>query len=355
MWNKALVWLGFRGQSHHHPHPHEPHGHGHHASEHGHAHTHGVIDPVIATTARGLWAIQWSFVILAVTAALQLGIVMLLGSVALLADTIHNVGDAATVVPLWIAFLFARRSASARFTYGFGRVEDLAGIVVVLIILFSAIVAGYEAVNRLLHPQPLALLGWVVAAGVVGFVGNEWVAMFRLRVGREIASAALIADGYHARADGLTSLAVVVGALGVWLGLPAADPLIGLVITAMIVGIVWQATKAVFTRLLDGADPAVIAEIKHAVQHIPEVQEVTQVRARWLGHRLHAELNITVRPHLSVAQGHAIATEVRHQLLHHRPHLANAIIHVDPIDASGEEHHRIAEHRHGDWLAHSHT
>jgi cation diffusion facilitator family transporter len=354
MWNKALVWLGFRGQSHHHPHTHEPHGHGHHASEHGHAHTHGVIDPVIATTARGLWAIQWSFVILAVTAALQLGIVMLSGSVALLADTIHNIGDAATVVPLWIAFLFARRSASARFTYGFGRVEDLAGIVVVLIILFSAIVAGYEAVNRLMHPQPLVLLGWVVAAGVVGFVGNEWVAMFRLRVGREIASAALIADGYHARADGLTSLAVVVGALGVWLGLPAADPLIGLVITAMIFSIVWQATKVVFTRLLDGVDPTVIAEIKHAVQHIPEVQEVTQMRARWLGHRLHVELNITVRSHLSVAQGHAIATEVRHQLLHHMPHLANAIIHVDPIDASGEEHHRIAEHRHDDWRAHSH-
>jgi cation diffusion facilitator family transporter len=354
MWNKALVWLGFRGQSHHHPHTHEPHGHGHHASEHGHAHTHGVIDPVIATTARGLWAIQWSFVILAVTAALQLGIVMLSGSVALLADTIHNVGDAATVVPLWIAFLFARRSASARFTYGFGRVEDLAGIVVVLIILFSAIVAGYEAVNCLMHPQPLALLGWVVAAGVVGFVGNEWVAMFRLRVGREIASAALIADGYHARTDGLASLAVVLGALGVWLGFPAADPLIGLVITAMIFSIVWQATKVVFTRLLDGVDPTVIAEIKHAVQHIPEVQEVTQMRARWLGHRLHVELNITVRPHLSVAQGHAIATEVRHQLLHHMPHLANAIIHVDPIDASGEEHHRIAEHRHDDWLAHSH-
>src|SRR4029453_11040406 len=241
MWNKALVWLGFRGQSHHHPHTHEPH---------GHAHTHGVIDPVIATTARGLWAIQWSFVILAVRAALQLGIVMLSGSVALLADTIHNIGDAATVVPLWIAFLFARRSASARFTYGFGRVEDLAGIVVVLIILFSAIVAGYEAVNRLMHPQPLALLGWVVAAGVVGFVGNEWVAMFRLRVGREIASAALIAHGYHPRPDGLPSLAVVVGALGVWLGLPAADPLIGLVITAMIFSIVWPSARAVFTRLL---------------------------------------------------------------------------------------------------------
>ena len=356
MWNKAFVWLGFGHQGHHHPHRSGDHGHDHgaHASDRGHGHTHGVVDPVIATTARGIWAIKWSFVILGVTAALQLVIVLLSGSVALLTDTIHNVGDAATAVPLWMAFLFARRGSSPRFTYGFGRVEDLAGVVIVLIIVFSAIVAGYEAVYRLMHPQPLALLGGVAAAGVIGFVGNEWVAVFRIRVGREIDSAALIADGYHARTDGLTSLAVVLGALGVWLGFPAADPLIGLVITAMIFGIVWQSAKAVFTRLLDGVDPAVIADIRHAVQHSPEVQAVTQVRARWLGHWLQAELNITVSPHLSVAQGHAIATDVRHQLMQHLPHLANAIIHVDPLDASGEEHHRIPEHRHGDGLVHTH-
>ena len=356
MLKQILVWLGFGGQGRNHPHGHGGHGHGHgaHASDHEHHHTHGVVDPVIATTKRGIWAVKWSFVILGVTAALQLGIVVLSGSVALLADTIHNVGDAATAVPLWIAFLFARRRASARFTYGFGRVEDLAGVIVVLIIVGSAIVAGYEAINRLLHPQPITFLGWVAAAGLVGFVGNEWVALFRIRVGRDIDSVALIADGYHARTDGLTSLAVVLGALGVWLGFPAADPLLGLVITAMIFGIVWQSTKAVFTRLLDGVDPVVIEEIKHAVQHTPEVQEVTQVRVRWLGHRLHAELNIAVSPHLSVAQGHAIATEVRHQLVHHLPHLANAVIHVDPLDASGEEYHRMAEHRHDEWSVHTH-
>jgi cation diffusion facilitator family transporter len=347
MWHKAFVWLGFGGQGHDHAHEHGHHGH-------GPGHTHGVVDPVLATTARGIWAIKWSFVILGVTAALQLGIVVLSGSVALLADTIHNVGDAATAVPLWVAFLFARRAASARFTYGFGRVEDVAGVLVVLIIACSAVVAGYEAVQRLLHPQPVGLLGWVAAAGVVGFVGNEWVAGLRIRVGRAIDSVALIADGYHARTDGLTSLAVVLGALGVWLGFPAADPLIGLVITAMIVGIVWQSTKAVFTRLLDGIDPAILADIRHAVQHTPAVQAVTQVRARWVGHRLHAELNITVRPELSVAQGHAIATDVRHHLLHHVPSLTNAIIHVDPLDASGEEYHRIGEHTHYNGLAHTH-
>src|SRR5262245_61377211 len=346
MWYKAFGWLGCVGHGHDHAHADGHHDHGGHASAHGHGHTHGVVDPVLATTARGIWAIKWSFVILGVTALLQLGIVVLSGSVALLADTIHNVGDAATAVPLWIAFLFARRRASARFTYGLGRVEDLAGVIVVLIIVCSAIVAGYEAINRLLHPQPIMFLGWVVAAGIVGFVGNEWVAVFRIRVGREIDSVALSADGYHARTDGLTSLAVVLGALGVWLGFPAADPLIGLVIAAMIFGIVWQSTKAVFTRLLDGVDPAVVEEIKHAVQHTPEVQEVTQVRVSWLGHRRHAELNVAVSPHLSVAPGHTIATEVRHQLLHHLPHLANAIILVEPLDASGEEYHRIAEHQH---------
>jgi cation diffusion facilitator family transporter len=192
MLQHVLVWLGFGGQGHAPPHGHAEHGHGHGApaADHGHQHTHGVVDPVLATTARGIWAIQWSFVILGVTAALQFGIVVLSGSVALLADTIHNIGDAATAVPLWIAFLFARRRASARFPYGFGRVEDLAGVIVVLIMVGSAVVAGYEAINRLLHPQPMAFLGWVVAAGLIGFVGNEWVAVFRIRVGRAINSVA---------------------------------------------------------------------------------------------------------------------------------------------------------------------
>ena len=345
MGNNAFTWLGFGAQG-------QDHAPGH--DDHGHHHQHGVVDPIIATTARGIWAVKWSLVILGVTAALQLGLVVVSGSVALLADTIHNVGDAVTAVPLWIAFLCARRHASARFTYGLGRVEDLAGVLIVLLMLLSAMVAGYEAIHRLLHPQPLRFLGWVAVAGLIGCVGNAWVAVFRLRVGREIASAALIADGYHARTDGLTSLAVVLGALGVWLGFPAADPLIGLAITAMSVGIVWQATTVVFTRLLDGVDPAVLAEIRHAVQHTPAVQEITQVRARWVGHRLHAEVHIAVSPQLSVAQGHAIATDAQHHLVHHVPQLANALIHVDPLDASGEAYHRMAAPHHDTGSAHVH-
>jgi cation diffusion facilitator family transporter len=191
-----------------------------------HAHTHGVIDPTIHERA-GIWAIKWSFVILAITAALQLTIVFASGSVALLADTIHNIGDSVTAIPLWIAFQLVRRKPSARFTYGLGRVEDLAGITIVAIILFSALVALYEAVDRLIHPQEISLLGAVAIAGVIGFIGNEAVAVFRLRVGRQIESAALIADGYHARTDGLTS-AVVLGAAGVWLGYPPAS-VVGLI------------------------------------------------------------------------------------------------------------------------------
>ena len=224
----------------------------------GHGHTHGVMDPGIASTERGIWAIKWSFIGLAITAVLQMAVVWLSGSVALLADTIHNVGDASTAIPLYVAFWFARRKPTAKFTYGYGRVEDLAGVVVVALILFSAVVAGYQAVDRLINPQDIAFLGVVAVAGLAGFVGNEIVAVFRIRVGREIQSAALIADGYHARVDGLTSLAVVLGAIGVWLGFPLADPIVGLVITVMIFGIVWQSAKAVFSRMLDGVEPEVL-------------------------------------------------------------------------------------------------
>jgi cation diffusion facilitator family transporter len=274
--------------------------------------------------------------------------------VALLADTIHNFGDAATAIPLWVAFTLARRKPSRRFTYGYGRVEDLAGVAIVLTILFSAIVAGYESVNRLLHPRSVEYLWAVVAASVIGFLGNEAVAIFRIRVGREIGSAALVADGYHARVDGLTSLAVLFGAVGVWLGYPLADPAVGLLITVAILHVVWDSARAVFTRLLDGVDPQVIDEIRHAVNHMAGVEDVTEVRVRWIGHRLHAELNIAVSPELTVGEGHEIAREVRHQLLHHLRYLSNATIHIDPVDGSGERYHRIPEHAHDNLPAHSH-
>lgn len=221
-----------------------------------------MVDPSIATSDRGIWALKWSFAGLMVTALLQLIVVVYSGSVALLADTIHNFADAATAIPLGIAFWFARKPPSSRFGFGYGRVEDLAGVIIVLVILSSAIVAGYESIQRLLHPQEVSYLLAVAIASIIGFVGNEAVAIFRIRVGREINSAALIADGYHARTDGWTSLAVLAGVIGVWLGYPLADPIIGLLITIAIFGIVIQSGKAIFTRMLDGVDPEIVAEIR---------------------------------------------------------------------------------------------
>ena len=323
-----------------------------HAKEHGHSHS--SIDPSIALSDRGIWAVKWSFVGLFVTAAVQLAVVIWSNSISLLADTIHNFGDAATAIPLAIAFVFAKRKPSVRFTYGYGRVEDFAGILIILTILASALVAAYESVTRLVHPQPVGLLWAVMVASVVGFVGNEAVAIFRIRVGKQIGSAALIADGYHARVDGWTSLAVFVGAIGVWAGYPLADPLVGLVISAAILVIVWQSARSILLRMLDGVESETLDEITHAVEHVARVEEVTDVRARWIGHRLHADISVTVPPGLSVTEGHDIARDVRHQLLHHLSHLGSVMVHVDPYGQGGEQHHRVGPHAHDDLPLHSH-
>jgi cation diffusion facilitator family transporter len=317
-------------------------------------HVHGVIDPSITTSERGIWAIKWSFIGLAVTALLQIVVVLLSHSVGLLADAIHNFGDATTAIPLWIAFILSRRKPTETFTYGYGRVEDLAGVAIVLTILVSAVVAGYETVQRFLHPQPIGYLWAVMIASIIGFIGNEAVAIFRIKVGREIESAALIADGYHARVDGWTSLAVLFGAVGVWLGYPLADPIVGALITSAIAQIVWQSAKAVFTRMLDGVDPKIIQEIRHAASHVRGVERVTEVRARWLGHRLYAEMNVAVTPQISVEEGHAIAKEVWHEAVHHISYLSNLVIHIDPMEEAGEEFHHIPQHTHDGLPLHSH-
>ena len=338
MREKILDWFGFgkAGQSF------AGGGHNHGNDDAGHGHTHGVMDPTIATTTRGIWAIKWSFVLLALTAAAQLVIVFISGSVALLADTIHNVGDAVTAIPLWFAFMLARRKPSRTFTYGLGRVEDLAGLTIVAIILFSAIVAGYQSINRLINPQPITYVGWVMAAGLIGFIGNEVVAVFRIRVGREISSAALIADGYHARTDGFTSLAVVLGAIGVWAGFPLADPVVGLLITLAIFGIVWQSARAVLTRMLDGVEPGILDEIDHAASHVPGVIGVQAVQARWLGHKLHAEMAVTLNDTLSVAEAKTIIAKMKVELFEHLPVLTQVSIRIDAdtdIAPSQGHHH----------------
>jgi cation diffusion facilitator family transporter len=319
MLSKFLDWLGFGNQSEFNA----VHGHDHDSADHGH--THGVIDASITTTTRGIWAIKWSFVILAITTALQILVVVMSHSVALLADTIHNLADATTAIPLWVAFVLVRRPPTKVFNYGLGRVEDLAGILIVGIILFSAVFAGYEAINRLIHPQPIAFLGWVAVAGIIGFLGNEIVAVFRIKVGREIQSAALIADGYHARTDGFTSLAVVLGAVGVWAGFPLADPIIGLLITVTIFGIVWQSAKSVLVRALDGVEPAIVDEIQHAAENVKGVK-ITDARARWTGHRLHTDVAISVDEKLSVGAGVKLAEQLRGELFGHISALRTATV-----------------------------
>jgi cation diffusion facilitator family transporter len=341
--------MGEFGHHHDHDAPHS--GHGHH---HVHGHSHGVVDPSIAATDRGLWALRWSFVGLMVTAVIQVVVVMISGSVGLLADTIHNFADASTAIPLGVAFWLARRPQTRTFTYGLGRVEDLAGLLIVLTILGSALVAAHESILRLVHPQPVGALWAVMVAAVVGFVGNEGVAIFRIRVGKQISSAALIADGYHARVDGWTSLAVLVGAIGVWAGYPLADPLVGLAISLAILAIVWQAARSVLLRMLDGVESETLEEIAHAAGHVAQVQEVTDVRARWSGHRLHADVSVTVPGGLSVVEGHDVARDVRHQLLHHLPHLGRVMVHVDPHGQGGEQYHRVGPHSHDDRPLHSH-
>jgi cation diffusion facilitator family transporter len=328
----------------------------HTKNDHDHGHSHGRIDPSITASDRGIWAVKWSFIVLFLGAAIQLAIVLLSNSVSLLADTIHNFGDAGTAIPLGIAFLFGKKKPTQRFSYGYGRFEDFAGIVVVLIIFASAVMAAYEAIRRLIHPELVTHLGAIVAASLIGFVANEAVAVFRIKVGSEIGSAALIADGYHARTDGWTSLAVLFGALGVYFGYPKADPIIGLLITIAILGIVYQSAKDVMLRALDGVEPQVLEDIRHAAGHVQGVKEVTEVRARWLGHQLLAELNIAVAPELSVADAHRIATEVHSQLLKHLTFLTRATVHVDAVGVSGEHFHFETSqiHEHNDEHHHGH-
>lgn len=295
-----------------------------------HGHSHGSVDPSIISTKKGLWAVKWSFIILMITFLIQVVIVIFTGSVALLADTIHNLGDAVTAIPLGIAFLFAFKKPSKRFTYGFGRVEDLAGVIIVLIILFSAIVAGYQAVDRIIHPLPIQNIWAVIFASLIGFIGNEGVALFRIKVGKEIGSAALVADGYHARIDGFTSLAVLIGAIGVILGFPLADPIIGLLITLTILKIVWDSVKKVFTRLLDGVEPEYMDEIRHSLNHVSGIKEILNIKARWSGHQLLAEVYIRIDSNLNVIEAHNIIEEVEHEIMDHIKYVSNVIVDIEP-------------------------
>ncbi|WP_435879274.1 cation diffusion facilitator family transporter [Streptomyces tuirus] len=341
-------------QGHDHGHEHR-HDHGHrHGLRHRMAHllaphsheTADKVDSALESSARGMRALWVSLVVLGVTALAQAVVVVVSGSVALLGDTVHNTADALTAVPLGIAFVLGRRAATRRFTYGYGRAEDLAGLVIVLTIAASAAFAGWTAVDRLLDPRPVQHVPAVAVAALVGFAGNEWVARYRIRVGRSIGSAALVADGLHARTDGFTSLAVLLGAGGSALGWHLADPLVGLAITAAIALVLRDAAREVFRRVMDAVDPALVDRAERALTEVPGVRGVGELRLRWIGHRLRAEVAVVVNGDATVREAHRIAVDAEHALLHAVPRLTAALVHADPEPAPGESdpHLPLAHH-----------
>ncbi|MFJ6508501.1 cation diffusion facilitator family transporter [Streptomyces sp. NPDC091879] len=354
-----------QSHAHSHPHPH-PHGDHEHAGHHHPAgdphpglirrlrhrlapHSHDTadrVDAALESSARGMRALWVSLAVLGTTALAQAVVVALSGSVALLGDTVHNAADALTAVPLGIAFVLGRRAATRRFTYGYGRAEDLAGVVIVLTIAASAGFAAWAAVGRLLDPHPVRHLPVVAVAALIGFAGNEWVARHRIRVGRAIGSAALVADGLHARTDAFTSLAVLVGAGGSALGWQLADPLVGLAITVAILVVLRDAAREVFRRVMDAVEPELVDRAEQALRDVAGVRDVGELRLRWIGHRLRGEVAVMVDGEVTVRRAHAIAVEAEHALLHAVPKLTAALVHADPAPLPGEAdpHGRLAHH-----------
>jgi cation diffusion facilitator family transporter len=351
---------------------HTGHGHEHaHGHEHEHGHGHGggtwwsrvwgevkhvviphshdsadIVDSTLESSQRGMRTLWISFAGLMVTAVAQLVVVIFSGSVALLGDTLHNFADALTAAPLAVAFVLGRRAATRRFTYGLGRTEDLAGLVILLVMAASAVLAAWTAIDRLINPRDMTNIGWVAGAGVVGFIGNEVVARYRITVGRQIGSAALVADGLHARTDGFTSLAVLLAAGGAWVGWQWADPVVGLLITVAILSVLWGAAKEVFSRMLDAVDPALVDKSEQTLAGTPGVRGVDSVRLRWVGHNLIAESELDVDPGLTLIEAHRIAHDAEHRLIHAVPRLGEALIHAHPGGESGVQHHEgVGHHR----------
>ncbi len=346
------------GRDHHDDHDHDhnhDHDHDHdlslwariatalHIPGYGHDHASPTAEQAFFDNELGIRTVWIALVILLVTSLLQIGVVALSGSVALLGDTVHNIGDGLNSVPLLIAFYLARRAASRRYNYGYSRAEDVAGVFIVISIAFSAFFIFRESIDRFINPQPLTHLGWLAAAAIIGFLGNEAVALMQIRVGKKIGSAAMVADGLHARTDGLTSLAVLLAAAGTALGYPILDPIIGLLIGITILFITWDAAKKVWYRLMDAIEPDYLDRAEKVLARHKMVRAVYRVRMRWLGHRLHAEINVAVDADLTTAQSHEIAEELRHDLFHAFPNLSEVLVHVEPWQPL-EKSHRLTVH-----------
>src|SRR5215216_1568636 len=306
----------------------------------GHSH----VSAEVTTDERAIRAVRLATFGLLATALLQIAIVMLGRSAALFADALHNLGDVSTTVALWIAFLISRRAATRAFTFGFQRVEDLAGFFIVLVIVASAVAAGWESVVKLMNGDAPSHVWISMAAALVGVAGNEAVALYKIRVGKEVHSASLVADGLHSRIDGLASLGAFVGLAGVALGYDRADPIAGLAITVVIVWTAVGAIREVLWRLLDRVDPEIVHEIEHVAQDVPGVHGVHDVRVRWAGRSLFAVLAVMLDPALSLEEAHAIAERVRHDLLHHVGGLAMVDVHMDPAGEALMRAHAETSH-----------
>jgi len=343
-----------------HAHEHPAHGEDH-DHDNGHEHTTGPLarikeifaphshdvadrfDDALESSSAGIRATKVSLIRLGIIALLEGVVVVISGSVALLADLLHNLADGSTAVALWIAFAVGRRPPDRRYNYGYGKVEDVAGIFIVLMIFLSTVGAAWQSIDRLLHPQEISDLGWVALAALISFVGQEAVARYRIFWGRKIGSAALVADGYHARTDGFASLAVLLGAGGVFLGFPQADPIVGLLISLVIAVTLKDAAVSIWYRLMDAVDPALTEAVERAA-HQPGVEKVASARIRWIGHRLEAEAHITVDCDLTTLQSHAVAETVRHAICHDVQRISDVVVHVDPCDHRVADPHRTTAH-----------
>jgi cation diffusion facilitator family transporter len=330
-------------------HEHVEHDHDHGQGEHvhdkkGHGHEHGKVDADLYGNHDGLRAVQISTAGMLLISIIQFTIAWIGGSAGLFADALHNFGDVFTTIALWIAFVVSNRAANQRYTYGYYRSEDLAGIFIVLVIIASATASAVESVQKLTSGNIPTQIYLSMAAALVGVAGNELLAQYKISVGNRINSVSLIADGHHSRIDGLTSLAAFIGLVGVKLGFPKADPIAGIVITMVIVTVVFSTSRSVLQRLLDAVDPHVVPSIITISSAVPGVEQVTDVRARWVGHTLHVVMNIEVDAELTLAKAHAIAEEVRHQLFHKIKGISEVLIHTDPGSASGDYHQKLAHH-----------
>ena len=329
------------GQGHHHHH--DDGGHHHHSSNplvkiamalhlpgftHDHSHHELAADRAFLDNRLAVRTVWIALIALGATTALQVVIYIASGSVALLADTVHNLGDALNSIPLLFAFYVARRAANKRYTYGYGRLEDIAGVFIVISIGFSAAYILYESIQRLLNPLPLENLEWIALAALVGFVGNELVALMQIRVGRRIGSDAMIADGQHALIDGLTSLAVLIAVLGTLINVPILDPIVGVVIALAIVGITWNAIKAIWYRMMDAVDPHLVEHVEAHARAVEGVDAIETLRLRWVGHRMYGVMKVRLPADTSLAGSQEIAHAIQHEARHVIPQLDELTVEV---------------------------